>query len=185
MKWPVTDFIPILLHSCHWFHCDWTKKSCDDIFKCHGSNISCRLYTESSKSVQLQGLYLPTNKYSLVNVVCVYDSYTSCPLLVCQVRYPYRNWYSYGKYQIFHLKINKLMSVAELNMCDWYSLMFKHYRYGEIDQNVNEFTLTKVYTMVIGAFTRRGYNFPPTTWKARIAFTRWIWLWKSFEQLLR
>ena len=51
-------------------------------------------------------------------------------------------------------------------------ILRKCHRYGGRDQNINEFTLSKVYTMVIGAFTRRGYNRAPVTWKARIAFTR-------------
>ena len=46
-------------------------------------------------------------------------------------------------------------------------------RYGEIDQNINELTCPKTYVMVCGSFTQRGYGGVPTTWKARIAFTRY------------
>ena len=48
-----------------------------------------------------------------------------------------------------------------------------HLRYGEIDQNINEITCPKTYVMVCGSFTQRGYGGVPTTWKARIAFTRY------------
>ena len=46
-------------------------------------------------------------------------------------------------------------------------------RYGECDKSINELTIPKTYVMVFGTFTQRGYNGVPTTWKARIAFTRW------------
>ena len=49
---------------------------------------------------------------------------------------------------------------------------FVHFRYGELDQNINELTFPKTYVMVFGTFTQRGYSGVPTTWKARIAFTR-------------
>ena len=45
-------------------------------------------------------------------------------------------------------------------------------RCGNADRNINEFTLTKVYVMVCGTLTQRGYSPVPSTWKARIAFTR-------------
>ena len=45
-------------------------------------------------------------------------------------------------------------------------------RYGKLDQNINELTIPKSFVMVYGAFGQRGYNGVPTTWKARIAFTR-------------
>ena len=51
-------------------------------------------------------------------------------------------------------------------------LCFGLYRGGELDGNINEFTLTKVFVMVSGTLTQRGYSRVPSTWKARIAFTR-------------
>ena len=45
-------------------------------------------------------------------------------------------------------------------------------RYGKMDKNINELTYPKAYVMVCGSFTQRGYSGVPTTWKARIAFTR-------------
>ena len=49
---------------------------------------------------------------------------------------------------------------------------FIYFRYGELDQNINELTYPKTFVMVCGTFTQRGYSGVPTTWKARIAFTR-------------
>ena len=49
------------------------------------------------------------------------------------------------------------------------------YRYGELDGNINELTLTKVFTIVsrgFGGRRQRGFTNAPLTWKARIAFTR-------------
>ena len=40
-----------------------------------------------------------------------------------------------------------------------------------MDKNINEFTISKVFVMVAGSFTERGWSTTPTTWKAKIAFT--------------
>ena len=54
---------------------------------------------------------------------------------------------------------------------DYISILI-HFRYGDRDENINEFTMTKVFVMVSGTFTTKGYGCVPSTWKARIAFIR-------------
>lgn len=49
--------------------------------------------------------------------------------------------------------------------------MFIYFRYGEEDENLDDFTLPKVFVMVAGTFTQRGWSTTPSTWKAKIAFT--------------
>ena len=51
-------------------------------------------------------------------------------------------------------------------------IICSNFRYGELDKNINELTFTKAYVMVSGTFTQRGFSHAPSTWKARIAFTR-------------
>ena len=145
----------LLFYSCDRLHSNWREESSHYIFSYSWPDVPCSFHSKSCDHIKFLCLYITPNQPDLANLSRLDYCNAAYSLFGCEVMY----YYSVNHY--WH---------------EWHvgKLIFWLYRYGELDGNINEFTLTRVFVMVSGTLTQRGFTHAPTTWKARIAFTRWI-----------